>query len=191
MGRQLKTKCRVLPDNLPKEPRSNEDLRKADQKDSARQNLDRWRGAWPLTPLKPRDWVLVKADEESVWKKEGKVVAADSKKCTYLVNSSAGVLRLNRKHLQKLPLSRRVVTDSPNSSISSTSDSQDVNYSKNIDSKDFVDPKGAAPSSAPPTATHIAGSARGYIERKSNYACTDTTSSVFSGELCEQFPSSV
>ena len=125
MGRQLKTKLRVLPDNLTKELRSNEDLRQADQKtkDSSRQNLDRWRGAWPLTPLKPRDWVLVKADEESVWKKEGKVVAADSENCTYLVNSSAGVLRLNRKHLQKLPSPRRVVTDSPNSSISSTSDS--------------------------------------------------------------------
>ena len=92
----------------------------------------------PLTPLKPGSPVLVKADEESVWKKEGTVVAADPENRTYLVNSPAGVLRRNRKHLQKLPSPRRVVTGGASSRSSSTSDSQDVNDSKDIDSKEVA-----------------------------------------------------
>ena len=68
MGRELKTKLPVLPDNLMQEPCSDEDLRKADQKtkDSCKQNFDRRHDAVPLTPLKPGDPVLVKTAEESV-----------------------------------------------------------------------------------------------------------------------------
>ena len=147
---------------------SDEDLSKADQKtkDSYKQNFDRKHGAVPLTPLKPGDPVPVKTDEDSAWKKEGTVVAVDPGDRTYLVSSPAGGLCRSRKHLQKLPSPRLVVTVDPSNGSSSTTDSQDANDLKDIDSKDVADPQGTAPPSAPPTATRNTRAAIGYMEEE-------------------------
>ena len=110
--------------------------------------------------------MLVKTDEESVWKKDGTVVAADPENHTFMVSLPAGVLRRNCNYLQKLPSPRQIVTGGPSSSSPSTSDSLDARDSKDIDSKEVADPQGAASPSAPPTAPRNTRAARSYIAQK-------------------------
>ena len=55
---------------------------------------------------------MTKTYRESAWNKEGMVVTADPKNCTYLVSSPAGVLCQKGKHLQKFPLPCQVIDGS-------------------------------------------------------------------------------
>ena len=105
MGRQLRKKLPRLAEGLIPRPVNESDIRAADQKtkEAYKCSYDRRHGVQPLSQLNPGDHVLMKTDAESSWKKKGTVVAADPGNRTYLVNSPAGVLRRNRRHLQLQP----------------------------------------------------------------------------------------
>ena len=95
MGRQIKTRLPVLPQNLIPKAASDEELCQADQrtKTKYKQQYDRRHGAVLLPPLENGDKVMVKLDQEHTWNKEGVVVAADPINRTYLVDSPTGILR--------------------------------------------------------------------------------------------------
>lgn len=129
MGRQLRTKLPRLAERLIPQPVNDADLRAADQKtkEAYKCSYDRRHGVLPLSRLSPGDRVLMKTDAESRWRKEGTVVAADPDNRTYLVNSSAGVQRRNRRHLQLQPTvsPRRVAAQGPEAVSGTSADSGD------------------------------------------------------------------
>ena len=81
------------------------DIRRADQdyKEQYKDIYDRRHGVQPLSKLELGDHVLMKTDAEKNWENSGTIVAADPDNRTYLINSPAGVVRRNRKHLQQVP----------------------------------------------------------------------------------------
>ena len=105
MGRQLKTKVPILPQNLQPQKVKDSEIRENDHKakENYKHYYDKRHGAVPLSTLNPGDQVLIKTDSEKKWNNPGQVVAADKDKRTYLINTPSGVLRRNRKHIQKLP----------------------------------------------------------------------------------------
>ena len=94
MGRQLRTKLPILPNNLQPSHPGDGVIRRADGKAKAgqKQSYDRRHGVVPLAPLKPGESVLIRTDAEQLWSTEGTVVAADTSNRTYLVNSPGGVV---------------------------------------------------------------------------------------------------
>ena len=105
MGRPLKTLLPILPEKLQPQLWRDEEIREADRqaKQTQKTNYDRRHGVVPLTPLRNGDPVLIRTDTDRSWGTEGTVVAADPQNRSYLVNTPAGVLRRNRRHLQGLP----------------------------------------------------------------------------------------
>jgi hypothetical protein len=159
MGRQLKTKLPTLPESLIPQSVSDEDIRRADQsyKQDFKESYDRRHGVVPLSPLKPGDQVLMKTDEDKRWDKQGTVVAADQENRTYLVNSPAGVVRRNRKHLQQLPPPRQIFA-----SPSPEPDSEVIGIEH-----DVGDPNLQSPSLSPaPSSQRITRAAAGYTAPK-------------------------
>ncbi|KAK7088509.1 hypothetical protein V1264_022420 [Littorina saxatilis] len=146
MGRQLKTKLPVLPENLRPVAVNDGMFREADAdyKHKYKQQYDRRHGVVPLAPLKPGDPVLMKTDGEHTWDMKGTVVATDPVNRTYLVNSPSGVFRRNRKHLQQLPTPRRI-SDS-GGTPAAVPDITDSHDSQDIDSRNIT---GSSPNTIP------------------------------------------
>ena len=73
MGRQIRTKLPMLPENLKPKVSQDKKIRGHDQKmkHTYKDNYDRRHGVVSLSPLKPGDSVLTKADDEKRWKEKG------------------------------------------------------------------------------------------------------------------------
>jgi hypothetical protein len=99
----------------------------------------------------------MKTDEDKRWDKQGTVVAADQENRTYLVNSPAGVVRRNRKHLQQLPPPRQIFA-----SPSPEPDSEAIGIEQ-----DVGDPTLQSPLPSPaPSSQRVTRAAAGYTAPK-------------------------
>ena len=104
MGRQLRTKIPVLPQNLKPVKVDSRKIRDRDvaAKQLYKKDFDRRHGAQPLPELQPGTPVLVKTDSEKKWNTRGTVIGpADESGRSYLINTPQGEVRRNRKHIQK------------------------------------------------------------------------------------------
>jgi transposase InsO family protein len=105
-GRQLRTKVPVLPKRLQPVLQNDRDIRIADEKTKQDYKMyyDRRHGVCTLPPLQPNDAVRIKTDDTKKWQDCGTVLGpADTSGRSYFIDSPSGVLRRNRKHLQKVP----------------------------------------------------------------------------------------
>jgi transposase InsO family protein len=105
MGRRLRTRLPILPQNLiPCQPNRNA-IQQADQaaKRVYKTQFDRRHGVRVLPMLEPGQHVFMKLKGEKAWKKPGQVLLADPQNRTYQVATPQGVVRRNRMHLQVAP----------------------------------------------------------------------------------------
>lgn len=114
MGRRLRTRVPVLDKLLvPHAPndsqmRSNDTAAKVDYK----MQFDRRRGARTLPPLDVGQSVLLRTEGEKRWNKPGIVQESDTQNRTYLVKTPRGVVRRNRKHIQRVPFRHEAFSES-------------------------------------------------------------------------------
>ena len=120
MSRKLRTKLPTLPQQLvPKTiKRSVVEQNDTESKAKSKKQFDKHKGVQVLKPINPGDQVLIKTDLEKQWDTRGTVVAAAPQQRSYLINTPAGVVRRNRRHLQKTPFNDR---DSPRKHRNETS----------------------------------------------------------------------
>lgn len=170
MGRELKTKLPILAKNLINGPSSDADVRNADAKTKIayKNSYDRRHGTMPLPPLQTGDPVLIRTDAEPTWQNEGRIITADPQNRTYLVNSPSGVLRRNRKHLQKLPAEQsNPPPETPQKDASMTRiPTTQSNTSPSKQQKNREQHPSPDPPMPPVPNLYITRSAKGYVAQK-------------------------
>lgn len=103
MGRRMRTIVPAIPSTLePKWPDLNQVRRRAEHgKEYAKQYYDIKFGARKLHPLGPGDHVRIRIDKEKLWGDSETVTSANHETRSYMVETDHGLLRRNRRHLQR------------------------------------------------------------------------------------------
>ena len=106
MGRQIRTRIPTLEKNLL--PSGRPKMKYVHQNDKrAKANYhayyDRRHGTRRLTELQPGDQVLIERDYEKQWWRRGVLVKQCTEPRSYLVQTSQGTTRRDRRHLQLVP----------------------------------------------------------------------------------------
>lgn len=129
IGRQLKTKVPVLPSRLQPVQHNDKDIRLADShtKQDYKKYYDERHGVRPLPQLQPNDTVLMKTDnEKGKWKDFGQVLSpADASGRSYFIQSPRGVLRRNRKNMQKVPQTIYTIPPDPETDLPEETETQE------------------------------------------------------------------
>ena len=104
-------------------PKAVEDNDTRTKREYARQH-DRRHGVKELAPLKTGDTVRIKTDGEKLWLKKGVVKESYDSPRSFIVDTSGGVYRRNRRHLLAVPKdpqtsrkSTRILTSSTSSEL--------------------------------------------------------------------------
>ena len=105
MGRQIRTRIPTLEKNLLPQWPTKIEVQHNDKRAKAhyRINYDRRHGTRRLPELQPGDQVLIKRDDEKQWRRRGVLVKQCTEPRSYLVQTSQGTIRRNRRHLQLVP----------------------------------------------------------------------------------------
>lgn len=90
-----------------------EKVRKADEKSKTNMRLhyNNGHGARTLNPVCVRDNVRVKTDKPGNWTESGTVTSADYGGRSYVIDTPRGLLRRNRRHIQRTGYERPDQTD--------------------------------------------------------------------------------
>ena len=102
MGRQIRTRIPKLENNLLPQWPTKKEVQQNDKRAKAqyRVTYDRRRGTRHLSELQPGYQVLIKRDDEKQWRTRGVLVKQCTEPQSYLVQTSQGTIRRNRRHLQ-------------------------------------------------------------------------------------------
>ncbi|KAK7088686.1 hypothetical protein V1264_022578 [Littorina saxatilis] len=129
IGRQLKTKVPVLPSRLQPVQHNDKDIRLADShtKQDYKKYYDERHGVRSLPQLQPHDTVLMKTDnEKGKWKDFGQVLSpADASGRSYFIQSPRGVLRRNRKNMQKVAQTIYTIPPDPETDLPEETETQE------------------------------------------------------------------
>lgn len=103
--RQIRSTMPCLPQKLKHNcvPRETLEFRDRRAKQKQKENFDRHYGVRNLPKLTPGDPVLVKTDDEKMWKTPARVVEEVAPRSYVVRTEFHGNLRRNRRHLQKIP----------------------------------------------------------------------------------------
>ena len=105
IGRQIQTRIPTLEKNLlprwPSKKIVQQNGKRAET--SYRAKYDRRHGARSVPELQPGDQVLIKTDNEKLWRRRGVLMKQVTAPRSYLVQSSQGTIKRNRRHLQHVP----------------------------------------------------------------------------------------